>query len=203
MRWPKGPPHLALNPPRFLFFGGPCFFLCFVCFLIEKKLLFLQKRAFCLLFSVSLCFSLVFFLPFFTFSFSVSLLLFYLFLLFFFLFCFILLPCCFLLVFFSCFFAFVSWKEQHQNTNFRVCLSSILSMFWLSVPLFSQNPFPQLCFFLLLSFVLFNINVFLGPVKIKTHICGQEGGCNITVFYNQCFAKCEVIPFCHFLPKFG
>ena len=66
MRWPtKGPPHLALNPPYFLFvFFGFCFssllsFLCF--FLIDKKTVFpLKKSTFCLFFSVSLCFSLTF-----------------------------------------------------------------------------------------------------------------------------------------------
>ena len=30
VRWPEGPPHLALNPPSFFFF---CFFGCFFCFL--------------------------------------------------------------------------------------------------------------------------------------------------------------------------
>ena len=29
VRWPEGPPHLALNPPSFFF----CFFGCFFCFL--------------------------------------------------------------------------------------------------------------------------------------------------------------------------
>ena len=35
VRWPKGPPYLALNPPYFLFIGGVFFsFLCL--FLVEK-----------------------------------------------------------------------------------------------------------------------------------------------------------------------
>ena len=34
MRWPKGPPHLALNPPYFCFF---VFVLCFFCFLFFEE----------------------------------------------------------------------------------------------------------------------------------------------------------------------
>ena len=35
VRWPKGPPHLALNPPYLFllfFFGGGCFVFWFCCF---------------------------------------------------------------------------------------------------------------------------------------------------------------------------
>ena len=82
VRWPKGPPHLALNPPYlfFLFFWVLFFsLLCFLCLLIDKKTCFfpLEKGVFCL-FSMFLFLSpLTFFgLPFFCFPFSVSLLLF-------------------------------------------------------------------------------------------------------------------------------
>ena len=34
MRWPEGPPHLALNPPYFLFVSF--FFFCFFCFLFWR-----------------------------------------------------------------------------------------------------------------------------------------------------------------------
>ena len=38
VRWPKGPPHLALNPPYFLFvFFGFCFFLCFAFFVFFTR----------------------------------------------------------------------------------------------------------------------------------------------------------------------
>ena len=38
VRWPKGPPHLALNPPYFLFvFMFLCFFCFAFCFFIEKS----------------------------------------------------------------------------------------------------------------------------------------------------------------------
>ena len=54
VRWPKGPPHLALNPPYFICF---CFFFFFVSLcllLLEKKTLFSPlKRAFLRIFSVS------------------------------------------------------------------------------------------------------------------------------------------------------
>ena len=53
MKWPKGPPHLALNPPY-------CFvFLCvFGLSRREKQLLPLKKEHFCLFFNVSLFSSL-------------------------------------------------------------------------------------------------------------------------------------------------
>ena len=54
VRWPKGPPHLALNPP-FIFFAfllGFCFF-CFPFFVLNRKTLFLTlKKAIFVNFSV-------------------------------------------------------------------------------------------------------------------------------------------------------
>ena len=61
VRWPKGPPHLALNPPYlFLLFFCFVFFLVlfFGCLIQKKNLVFPQKRAFFVYFQ---CFS--FFLP--------------------------------------------------------------------------------------------------------------------------------------------
>ena len=58
VRWPKGPPHLAPNPPYFIFFRFFVFVLCFVffCFLVFafaiKALFPPQKGIFCI-FSVS------------------------------------------------------------------------------------------------------------------------------------------------------
>ena len=89
--WPKGTPHLALNPPHF--------FVSFLCFLFLSLLLIgkpvsPQKGHFCLFLSVSLCFSWVIFL---------------LLLLFYFLFLclslYLSLVLCFLPPFFSCFLA--------------------------------------------------------------------------------------------------
>ena len=77
VRWPKGPPHLALNPPYLFFFFFVLFFVLFFwLFNTEPKTLFFpQKRVSFIYFQ---CFS--FFLPlpfwaslFFCFSFSVSL----------------------------------------------------------------------------------------------------------------------------------
>ena len=112
----------------FGFLGGKggcfCFFFFFEFFffpflLRERNLLFpLKKVHFCLLVSVSLCFSQLFVsLPFCFLCFSVSLV--FLFclssFLVFFLFCFILLPCVGLFVSLSCFLAFVSLTKHHQN----------------------------------------------------------------------------------------
>ena len=59
MRWPKGPPHLALSFPSFFF----VFFFLFLSLLCNtKKPCFpLEKGIFCLFLSVSLCFSLAYF----------------------------------------------------------------------------------------------------------------------------------------------
>ena len=83
VRWPKGPPHLALNPPFFLFLCVCVFFFLFFFFFflsllfIEKTVVPGKKGHVCLISSVSLCFSLAFFAsPFFAVSFSVSILLF-------------------------------------------------------------------------------------------------------------------------------
>ena len=35
VRWPKGPPHLALNPPYFFFCFVFCSLFCFFCFFLE------------------------------------------------------------------------------------------------------------------------------------------------------------------------
>ena len=57
VRWPKGPPHLALNPPYFfvLVFFVFVFFFAFLCFvfLIDKKPVFPPKKGIFCLFSVS------------------------------------------------------------------------------------------------------------------------------------------------------
>ena len=73
MRWPKGPPHLALNPPYlFLLFFCFVFFLVlfFGCLIQKKTLVFPPEKGIFFIFSVSLSFSLS---PFGPPSFSVSL----------------------------------------------------------------------------------------------------------------------------------
>ena len=78
MRWPKGPPHLALNPPYlfFVFFFLFFFPLPFLYLLFNRKTLFPPKDGnFCLFICVSLLFlfSLVWASPFFSLSLSLSL----------------------------------------------------------------------------------------------------------------------------------
>ena len=166
-----GPPHLALNPP-FLFFFCFCFvfvfviclFLSFLCFLIHKNLVFpLEKGIFCLVLSVSLCFSLAFFWPP-PFSISLSLSLscscpFFFLLVF--------LVCFLLVLVYVSFFPFLSslllFHERNNikifNCNLSLHQHFLLVLFpvlcFLSNPFFLSLLFPdfKLCFW-------FNINVF-------------------------------------------
>ena len=131
--------------------------------------------------------------PFFTFSFSVSLFFFSFFLpscLSF------LLPFCFLflsLFSFSFFFAFVSWKEQHQNIQLESFSSSIRSHFcWFPLLLFSYKfLFLIFAFFLILSFVFCSTSVFgFKERKFKKHICSKNMGVQHNGFFiNLCFCR--------------
>ena len=142
---------LGPKPSLFIYFFVFVFFCSFPFFAFNRKTLFFPlKRAFFVYF---LCFS--FFLPqpfltspFFCFSFSVSLLLLSFFLpsclSFLLSFCFLFLS----LFHFSFFFAFVFWKEQHENFKLQFIFSSIFSLFYGFLSCFSfQIPFPYLCFF--------------------------------------------------------
>ena len=114
VRWPKGPPHLALNPPYlfFLFFGFWFFsLLCFLCLLIDKKPVFPPRKGhFLFIFNVSPSFSLnLFWPPPFSVSLSLSLCCSFLFtFLLVFLFCFLFVSCFCLFLSLSFFIAFVS-----------------------------------------------------------------------------------------------
>ena len=59
VRWPAGPPHLALIGPKPSLFFGVCF-VVFLFFFVFLKMFHPKKRHFCLLVSVSLSFSLAF-----------------------------------------------------------------------------------------------------------------------------------------------
>ena len=113
VRWPEGPPHLALNLPYYyLLFCFISFFVFFFpLFASNRKTCFpLEKGNFCLFLGVSLCFSLAFFgLPLFQLHPLCLSLVFFFFLLVF-LFCFLFIPCFSLFLSFYFFFAFVSWK---------------------------------------------------------------------------------------------
>ena len=193
-----------------------CSFWFLFCFFNTKKTLFSpQKRAFFSIFSVvSLCFSLSRFLAslFFCFSFSVSL--FSSFLSFFLLvfpFCFLLAPCFCLFLYFSFFFASLSWKEQHQNIKLQVLSSSICSLLFLvsCLSFLFQAPFSYLCYFLILSYVFCSTSKFLISKQTtleKHHFLVKGGGATKLFFYQPVFWKMwKVIVFCVslFWAKFG
>ena len=213
MRWPKGPPHLALSPPYLLFF---CFFLVCLCSfpffaLYYKKTCFfpLEKGIFGLFLSVSLCSSLAFFLasPFFNFSFSVYL---------FFLFSFFPSFLSFFFAFF-CFLVFVSFFPFlsslllfHEKSNIRKidvqCFSSSIFFDFLSSFLF-EIPFSSLCFFADLKLCFCSPSLFLvskNQVE-KHHFLVKRGVATKRFFFmNLCFAKCDKLSFFwgHFWGKF-
>ena len=167
MRWPEGPPHLALNPPYlFLLFLLFCFFwvLFFGC-LIQKKPCFPPEKGIFCLFSVFLFLSpLAFFGPP---SFSVSLSLSLSFLLFF--------LSSFLSLFFAVFWFLVSVSFFiflssllffHERNNIKIfnCkffFSEIFSLFLVSCLFLFQVPFSYLCCFLILSYVFCSTSRFL------------------------------------------
>ena len=148
MRWPEGPPHLALNPPYlFLLFLLFCFllFVLFFVFFSYKKNLVFPRNGHCLfIFSVSLSFSLSLFWPP---SFSVSLCLSLSFLLFFlssflsFLFAFFGFLVC------VSFFPFLSsLLPFHERNNIKIlncklCLHQYFLFFWFPVFFWFQVPF--------------------------------------------------------------
>ena len=153
MRWPKGPPHLALNPPYlyfcFSFFSSlPSLDL----FLIGKPCFSPEKGNYCFFICISLCFSLALFgpPPFFPFSFFVSLSL--------------------SLVLFSCFlpvFHFCFWFLLYLSVLFFVSRCYFVFVFLLVVLLcFESSCLISCCFascFLLLvvlGFCCFHILLF-------------------------------------------
>ena len=152
-----------------------------------------RKGIFCLFLSVSLCFSLAFFLAS-PFSISLSLPLSSSFLSFFllvFLFCFLLLPCFCLFLSFSFLFAFVSWKEQHQNIKLQIFPSSMFSLSLVSCLVFSLKSL-----FLSLLFPDFKLcscstSMYLvSKTQVQKHkFLVKRGGCNKTSFYEPVFCK--------------
>ena len=115
MRWPEGPPHLALNPPYLFFFLGGFVFPFFSLLFDTKNCFSPRKGHFCLFLSLSLCFSLACLWPP-PFSISLSLSLSCSFLFFFLLvfFCFLLVP------FFCLFLPFVSSLLLfHERNNIK------------------------------------------------------------------------------------
>ena len=146
VRWPFGPPHLALNPP-YLFF---CFFVgSFPFFAFHRNPVFPQKRHFLFIFQ---CFPFflpsLFGLPLFHFLFlCLSLFLFFVpsFLSFF-----------FALIFVSCFCLFFLFLSSlllfHEKNNIKILnykvfvTQSFLIFVGFLSSFFFQIPFPYLCF---------------------------------------------------------
>ena len=174
MRWPKGPPHLALNPPYlfwFVVFGTQtCFPLQTRAFLLSVQFLPLFIITFWFLLSFALSLSLCLYIYIYL-SLSLSLLLFYLFLL-----CLL----CFFLFAFFCFLGFVSLflclvslllfheKNNIKILSFKVCFSSIPSFGGVFCLRFLSDPFSlSLFFFLILSFVFCSTSMFLLKRKFK------------------------------------
>ena len=189
VRWPEGPPHLALNPPYLFFFLG---FLFLFLFFIQKNLVFpLEKGIFCL-FSVFLFLSpLAFFdLPLFLFLFLCLSLFFFSF--------FIPSCLCFLLSFGSLFgslslFFFLLWFSFMKGTTSKY---SIASFFFINIfSFFSFLPFfVSSSFFLSLLFPDFKLCFFVQhqgfwfpnkQLTKKKTVFGQKGGCNKTFFFYQ------------------
>ena len=138
VRRPKGPPHLALNPPNLsICFFGLLLFLSFLCFVIQKNLVFPPRKGHSLfIFECLPLFLLSFFWPppfsiFLSLSLSSSCPFFLSFLSFFFaLFCF--------LVFLSFFPFLSSLLLFHEKNNIKIIQLqgfplSIFSLFWFSV----------------------------------------------------------------------
>ena len=150
MRWPKGPPHLALNPPYLFIYFCFCFGVFFVPFLslllIEKPCFPPKKEPFLLFFVfLFLSPSTFVYLPLFLFLFlCLSLALVFLSsFLSFFSFCFLFLS----LFHFSFFFAFVSEKNM-KILNCNLFFINLFSFLWFPVLLFLSNPFSLSLFFL-------------------------------------------------------
>ena len=187
--------------------GGPKGHLAWP-FSNTKKPGFLPEKAFLFTFECLALFLLSLFLPspFFNFSFSVSLLFLSLFFPSSLSFCFLFVPCFCLFLSFSLLFAFVSWKEEHQNTQLQSFSSSIFSFFGFLSCFFFQILFSYLCFFPDLKlWFLFNINVLVSKnLSWKTPIFGQKRGCNKTFFLmSLCVAKCEKLSFFFLFFSFG
>ena len=218
MRWPEGPPHLALNPPYlfiFFFFFCVLLFLSFLCFLIHKSLFFFSPRKGHVLFIFE-CLPLfllsLFWPPPYSISLSLSLsLLFLSFFLsscvsFFAFFWFLFLSLSFL--FFLLCFCFM--KGTTSKYSIAIFSSSMFSLFLVSCLAFLSNPFFLSLRFPDLSYVFCStsINVFsfkTNNLKKKDRNVWSKGGLQQNgLFMNLCFAKCQKLSFFgHFLAIFG
>ena len=170
MRWPKGPPHLALNPPYlfFFFFLGFCSLFCFFgCLIQNQKPCFSPRKGLFYLFSVFLFLSpfALLGLPLFLFLFlSLSFFFFSFFLPSCLCSCFLLVPCL-CLFFFLSFFLFLLCFSFMKGTTSKYSIASFFglpSFLFFKFPVFLfQVPFCYLSSFLILSYVFCSTSRFL------------------------------------------
>ena len=164
VRWPEGPPHLALNPPFF-------FLVLFAfCFEKEKPDSPPKKGHVCLFFCVSLCFAFVFYTPpFLSLSHSLLSLFFSSFLLCFFLLSFFVLSLCF----FALFLCFSFMKRTTASLFHQSCLYffGCLSCYVI------QIPFSYLAFLILSCAFCSTSKLYVSKDKsYQTPILGEVGG---------------------------
>ena len=194
---------LGPKPALFIYSSFCFFFLSFLCFNRKTQFSHLKRAFFCLFLVFLFLSPFAFFgLPLFQFL-CLSVVLFFLpsFLSFFLLsFCFLFLSLSFLFFF----FAFVSWKEQHQNIQLQLFFLKYFLFFWFPV-LFSVWSL----FFLSLLFPDFKLcfcstSMFLvSNNQIEKHTClVKKGGCNKTFFLWACVLQ-NVKSYRFFCPLFA
>ena len=151
VRWPKGPPHLALNPPYLFFFFFVLFFVLFFgCLIQNQKPCFSPRKGLFYLFSV-----FIFLSPFALLGLPLFLFLFLSLSFFFFSFflpsclcsCFLLVPCLCLFFFFLSFFLFLLCFSFMKGTTSKYSIASFFGL-----PSFLFFKFPV--FFVSSSFLL-------------------------------------------------
>ena len=164
VRWPEGPPHLALNPP-YLFFSLFVWFFFLSLLLMEKNCVSPLKRAFLFIFECLPLFLLSLFWPHtcsISLSLSLSLSLSISFSFF--------LPSCLSFFAFFCFLPFVSFFvfqsflllfNENNNMKYSITINPF-SFSWVSCLVFSfKSLFLILVFFLILSYVFCSTWMFL------------------------------------------
>ena len=216
MRWPKGPPHLALNPPYlFVFVFVFVFFVPFLSLLLIENPCFPPKKGIFCLFSVFLFLSpsTFFDLPLFLFLFlclslslSCSCLSFFLLV---FLFCFLFVSCfCLFFIFFFllcfCFLKRTTWKFKLQFLFFH----QFFLFFMVSCLVFPFKSLFLIFFFLILSYVFCSTWMFLvskQTTKKKLFFVKRGVATKRFFFLQPVFCKMwkVIVFFAPFLPNFG
>ena len=176
---------LGPKPSLFLFVCFVFFFPFLSLLLLEKPVFPPRKGIFVYFESPPLFLLSLFWPPPFTVSLSLSLSCFFSFFLFVFPFCFLLVPC------FLSFILFLSsWLLFHERDNIKrfncKLFLFINPLYFCFLSCFSLKSVFVFVFFLIFSFVFFNINVVgFKKHKLKNTILWSRGGCNKTFFFYQ------------------